>query len=262
MTQSVDFPTHNGGNTLDLVLCNDPNIVLSNTDLGKLGSSDQHMILTKLKLPMNNVPTTEQVPDYAKADFQKLRDFLDKIYWFEELGGRSYQDAWDHFSETIDKATADCIPTRLHRCCNRPLWMNRNMLRMIRKKRRLWKWYCQTRDYAELRAYKKVEQEVQLVVRRAKRDLERKLAKNARKNPKAFYAYLNNTAKSRPSIGPLESKEDKDAPIITHTSNVDMANVLNSFFLIHFHTRGSDKSAYSREIFSWRLTFNQCAHLP
>ena len=214
MTQSVDFPTHNGGNTLDLVLCNDPNIVLSNTDLGKLGSSDQHMILTKLKLPMNNVPTTEQVPDYAKADFQKLRDFLDKIYWFEELGGRSYQDAWDHFSETIDKATVDCIPTRLHRCCKRPLWMNRNMLRMIRKKRRLWKWYCQTRDYAELRAYKKVEQEVQLVVRRAKRDLERKLAKNARKNPKAFYAYLNNTAKSRPSIIPLKSKEDKDSPIM------------------------------------------------
>ena len=44
----VHFPTHKKGNILDLVLTNNPNIVLSVEDAGIIGKSDHNMILTEL----------------------------------------------------------------------------------------------------------------------------------------------------------------------------------------------------------------------
>ena len=44
----VYFPTHKAGNILDLLLTNNPNIVLSLEDAGLLGKSDNNMILVEL----------------------------------------------------------------------------------------------------------------------------------------------------------------------------------------------------------------------
>ena len=64
-------------------------------------------------------------------------------------------------------------------------------MRMIRKKRRLWRFYTTDsrarKDFNQFEAYKKVQKEVQTAVKNAKRNDERKLAKDCKKNPKAFW---------------------------------------------------------------------------
>ena len=51
-----------------------------------------------------------------------------------------------------------------------------------------------------------MEKTVKKSIRTAKRKFEKKLAANAKKDPKAFYTYLKSKTANRESVGPL--KED------------------------------------------------------
>ena len=78
--------------------------------------------------------------------------------------------------------------------------MNQNILRKIRKKRRLWKAYKSEqgplpgargkKDSESFHAFRKVQQEVQKAIKSARRKVEKKLAMNRKPNSKAFFSYL------------------------------------------------------------------------
>ncbi len=137
-----------------------------------------------------------------------------------------------------ENAQEQCVPKKRRRIGNKPLWMNQNIMRTIRKKRRLWRTYTDTRDYQQYQAYKKIEQEVQNAVKRAKRKLERKLAKNAKKSPKPCYSYLNSKTSNRQTVGPLKEGEQ------TVDDNQKMSSLLNMFFSSVF-TKGYQLHAKS-----------------
>ena len=61
-------------------------------------------------------------------------------------------------------------------------------------------------------------------MRQAKKKLERKLAKEAKRKPKMFYSYLKSKMSNRQSIGPL-----KDGKTVV-SDDAPMANMLNKFF--------------------------------
>ena len=102
--------------------------------------------------------------------------------------------------------------------------MQQNIIRTVRKKKRLWNTYCNTRDYEEYLAYKKVQNDTKRLVRQAKRKFEKKLAKEAKRKPKLFYSYLKSKSSNKETVGPLKEGDE------TVSDNTGMANVLNSFF--------------------------------
>ena len=110
------------------------------------------------------------------------------------------------------------------RVSNRPLWMRQNVLRVIRKKKRLWKEYRKTKEFAQYEAYKKVEKEVKDTVRKAKKNFEKKLAKDAKKKPRAFWGYMKTKTANRQSVGPLKNGDE----IVTDDKK--QAEILNQFF--------------------------------
>ena len=74
--------------------------------------------------------------------------------------------------------------------------MTPNILKMLSKKRRLWRAYTQEayygQDFRDFIAYKEVQTEIRKEFKKAKRKVERNLAKNARKtgkNNRKFHAY-------------------------------------------------------------------------
>ena len=81
------------------------------------------------------------------------------------------------------------------------------------------------KDYDEFQAFKKIQDQVKKAVRLAKRNFERKLAKVAKKNPKAFYGYMKKKTGNRVSVGPL-----KDSSGNLVTDDKLMAEQLNLFF--------------------------------
>ena len=98
-------------------------------------------------------------------------------------------------------------------------------MRVIRKKRRLWKWYCRTKEYEDYESYQKVCSTASKVVRKAKRKLERKLARNIKTSPKPFYKYMNSCTKARSKVGPLKDEEG-----VLQTDDETMTGILNKAF--------------------------------
>ena len=72
------------------------------------------------------------------------------------------------------------------------------------------------------------EKQLNCKIRRAKRNKENQLAKNSCRNPNQFYNYIKKATKQQSTVGPLINEG------LTITSNVDMANILNSFFVSVF----------------------------
>ena len=70
-------------------------------------------------------------------------------------------------------------------------------------------------------------------IRSAKREVEERLAVNAKSNPKAFYQYAS--GRSQHAIGPL--KDDKGGLI---ANNEGMAGILNDFFASVFTSESDD----------------------
>ena len=162
LQQHVDFPTHDG-NTIDLLLPTSDIHVQSVEEVGNLGKSHHSILLAKVMTNPRRHPSTEQVPDYIKADFYELKQCM-SIDWASELSDPGAQVGWTVFKTKLHKSMEDCITTKIRRSGDKPLWMNNNILRLIRKKRRLWKWYKTTRDYAEYQAYIEVQKAVVRVV--------------------------------------------------------------------------------------------------
>ena len=212
LSQHVDFPTNltpqpNGSvtaTTIDLVLTNEDNLIASVKPVDHLGASHHVMMMVEVVVPTCSNDTVEMVPDYNKANFSEMRKKMGSIDWRTDLEVLDAVDSWNKFKMTVVSTVDSCVPKKMRRNNSKPLWMRRNAMRIIRKKRRLWKRYITTNDYQSYLAFKKVQNEATTMIRKAKREFEKKLAANAKKNPKAFYQYLNSKCKVQSKVGPLK----------------------------------------------------------
>ena len=228
-TQHVDFPTRldpssGAESLLDPCFSSIPDLVLGVESHGWF--SDHIIYSAEIARPASRASTMELVPDWCKADLDKLVSSLANVDWKAELNNISGLSGWEFLKKKIDEETHACVPVKMRRVGNRPLWMTRNVLRLIRKKRRLWRWYSSSRDYQEYMAYKQVQDEVKKSVKNAKRNFEKKLAKDAhRNNTKPFYSYMKKRTNNRVGVGPLK---DSTGQLVTADEN--MAEMLNNFF--------------------------------
>jgi Reverse transcriptase (RNA-dependent DNA polymerase) len=125
----------------------------------------------------------------------------------------------------MHELVAKHVPDRRRRNHNRPPWLNRDILRAIRRKKRLWRAAKQGQQVDE---YKAAEKQVKNMIRSAKRNFERGIAKGCgshQANKKRFFAYVKQKTKSRPGVGPLKDTRGK---IIQ--DNGEMAELLNRYF--------------------------------
>ena len=225
--QHVEFATLTAAGTRpDLVFASDANLILDVQNLGALGKSDHTMLLFTIDGATKRTSSSEQIPDWKKADIEGLKQELSEIDWEEKFAEHGCEAAWTSFKSVLDDLQSKHVPLKLRRVSNRPVWMNRTLLRTIRKKRRMWRTYTASNDYQEYLAYKSFEKEVQKAVKKAKRKYERNLAKHAKQNPKEFYSYLKTKTSNKESVGPL--KPDTGGDVVT--DDATMAGMLNTFF--------------------------------
>ena len=237
LEQYVDFPTNftpqpDGSITatcIDLVLCNEDSLIASVKPVGQLGASHHSIIQVEIIVPSRFNCTEELVPDYAKADFVLLREKLGEIEWDSFLEHCNTEDSWQLFKAKVSEVVDECIPKKLRRNNSKPLWMQRNVMRVIRKKKRLWKQYMLSQDYQAYLAYKQIQKAANTIVRKAKKNF-------VKKNPKAFYSYISNRCKVQSKVGPL-----KDENGHVQTDDRTQAKILNKQF----------SSAFTREDLSF-----------
>ena len=88
MEQLVNEPTHRSGNILDLVLCNEEEMVTEVKAEGRLGKSDHDILSFQMCVENNEKKEQWAAVDFARANFAVMREDAQKINWNEELQGK------------------------------------------------------------------------------------------------------------------------------------------------------------------------------
>ena len=130
---------HQGG-VLDLILTNMPEKVSNIAEVGRLGKSDHYLIQFDLEMSQKNSGEKRVFRNWKKADWDKIRQGLETTVWLTAADEKSAEDTgtWQQLRRVIDGLVAENVPL----CEFKPRktdWMTGDILREVRRKRRLWK---------------------------------------------------------------------------------------------------------------------------
>jgi hypothetical protein len=135
--QWVSFPTHIKGNVLDLAVTTCHKKVLDTSDTGRLEKSDHCMLKITVEADPQIVREERTGYDWKKADMEAIARKLDRTDWRIVVGKRSVEEAWRYLTDTLSKAIERNVPKGRPRIEFRHPWMTKEILRLVRRKRRL-----------------------------------------------------------------------------------------------------------------------------
>ena len=170
MTQLVEFSTQVKGNILDLVITNMPERVLEVREEGRLGKSDHVMIVTEISVRKSAMENTLPMPDWRRADWAAMRSEMEDKTWINRVRRSNMEGAWQLVKNKVVELTRKYVPLRRRRNHNKPAWMTQEILRAIRKKKRLWKRDKHKVDKAK---YSEQEKKTRNLIRNGKRRFEK-----------------------------------------------------------------------------------------
>ena len=153
----------------------------------------------------------------VKADFAEIN-------WKEELEKKDVEEVWNQFKTTFNKSVEDHIPLRM-KAAKKPPWLKAGVKKSIRKKHHLFQRYRNTQQYKDYAEYRRQSNATKKKVRKAQADYERRIMKEFKNKPKAFYGYVRAKQKVKTGVSQL-AKEDGN---LTNTDK-ETADVLNRFF--------------------------------
>ena len=99
--QLIEFSTHICGNTLDLLLSNQPDKFLIIESLRNLSNSDHSIIMAEVTFNSRFNKTVEYLPDWKNADTNGLSQYFESVMWDPELHQLSVEESWAYFKDTI-----------------------------------------------------------------------------------------------------------------------------------------------------------------
>lgn len=226
-------PTHHRvqqqANILDLIVTSEDEMIEQLSYGEPIGKSHHTVLDWTLKCYQQHPETRVKKYMYDKGNFEEMRKELRALNWKRDLDEKSVEHIWKFICDTVLTSVDKHVPhhsgiIRRNRR-RRPVWMNEKALNRIRKKKAAFTRYKETREGKDYLEYARERNAVKSEVRKAVRDYEKEVAKQSKRNPKAFYRYVNSKLKMRTGIADLQSKDGSKV-----TSNRDKADVINEFF--------------------------------
>ena len=230
--QHIQEPTRHRGeqkrNILDLVFTTDDSA--DNIQLNPpLGNSDHCSIVWEVEM---NFKVTEQAKkyfNYNKANYSAMKEDILAVDWQSNLSNKNVEEAWNTLHEKLEATCRKNIPiSEPKKGRKRPLWMNKTALAKVKKKHEAWKRYLQSESGEAYLEYTRARNQAKWHTRKAQRIYEQKIAKEAKKNPKQFWSYVNSKRKSQVNIPDLDITDDKNPPKTTNDD--EKAELLNQYF--------------------------------
>ena len=232
LTQHVMQPTHKRGdqqaNILDLILTNEGNMIEDLLYEAPLGKSHHCSLVFKFRCYAEYKSSNVKTFKYAKGDYDKLRALIRECD-MSVVEDMPMEEGWRYLEDNITTAMNKSIPKSNrnegpHNRSNRPMWMNNTALVKVKSKNEAYKCYRNTMDVKEYEKYAKARNQARWECRKAKKIFERTLAKEAKRNPKAIFSYVNSKLKTKTGIADLDIETGKA------TTDSEKAEALNEFF--------------------------------
>ena len=149
--------------------------------------------------------------------------------WGAVLHNKATDDQWKIISGKITEAVNKYVPCKKIKTDDArrktPTWMNGRVIKRIKMKRTAFEKYCQSKEGRDYLEYTKARNAAKTESRRAIREYEKEIAKQAKQNPKKFYQYVNSKLRTKSAIGDL--KADNGNMVDDDTQKAAM---FNSFF--------------------------------
>ena len=227
-TQHVDFSTHRNGNKLDLVFA-EIGMLNEVRDEGLLGNSDHSVICIETNHPLIHKGRSHERLNHKRGDFKKLRSIFEECDWRQELSSDDMETCWSKFKSIYKDAVYRCIPFSKKKGRKKPPWLSKELLKLIEEKRRAWKNHKLVRSAESWNRVSRLMKNLKKRIQKAKLTFEKKIAKNAKQNPKAFYAYLGGKRSNRTGVGPLQ---DSNGNIVS--DDAAQAQMLNDYYATVF----------------------------
>jgi len=201
---------------------------------GQLGLSDHEMIAFSVCGELKWGVSKTTAMDFQREDFELFRTLFERVPWERVLKGKGVQEGWTFFKKDVLQAQEQTIPM----CCKtdrqgrKQVWLNRELLRGLRKKRRiyhLWK-----KGQATQEEYRDLVRSCREEIIKAKAQLEHRLATVVRDNKKCFYKYISNKKGAKENLYLLLGAGGNIA-----TKDEEKSEVLNAFFVAVFNSQTS-----------------------
>ena len=183
------WSTHINGNRLDLVLTNQGEKIKEVNMDGRLDKSDHEIIAVKLNTSTQYTNSCQRYRDFIRAEYKEARKEMANVDWVSELEGKNVNETWDSIRSKVAEVIEESVPWK--RGINKPKWYNKELERLIRKKRGAWNKWKKTKKVEDKEEYYKLEKETKGTIRSRKKGLEKNIAKAAKSNPKAYYGYIS-----------------------------------------------------------------------
>ena len=166
--------------------------------------------------------------DLNRANFSEMRREL-RIDWEKEIAGLNAEGILGVIKARVKTAMENHIPLRRKRNAGKPKWMTGEILSLIGKKRNTWRRWKVCASEENKSRYVALEKTVKKKIRNSKNGVERRIAKEAKENPRAFYSYVNSSKRVRVKIGPLI---DEDGGVVVNPQ--DQAEIFNAYYATVF----------------------------
>jgi hypothetical protein len=224
LCQHVRNPTRDK-NILDLVITTDPGMVENVEIKEHLGNGDHNIITWNLICNVCINTNKQPYRKYYKADYDKMRKWFSDLNWNEEFKNLKLNEKWERFCSLIKVAISKYVPLGYNASKKCPKWMNRKAKSARNCKSKLWIKYRQSKSYNDLVEYKRAQNKAVKEYRKAKKQFEKKMAKDIKCNPKSFYSYVRSKSRVKEVVGPLKNR---DGNVVS--DNAEMCRILNDYF--------------------------------
>ena len=206
LTQVHDQPTRLS-NTIDLVLTSNPTLMKSTRSIP--GISDHNIVVTDFDIkPCVKKEKPRKFYKYKQANWENVQKDIEKTS--EEikelyLSGENVQTLWNHFKNSLNTSIHENIPTGTTKTLSRLPWINRPILRVLRRKKRYFRKAKTTNDW---NAYKKIQKHCKKIIRQAEwKHINDTIIKGMKENnTKPFWNFIKSKKKDNVGVSPLKAQ--------------------------------------------------------
>ena len=190
--QHITEPTHHRENQqpniLDLVFTNEENMIQSILMMSPLGRSHHNGLSFKFQCYLIDGSISPTRPLYDKGNYDEIRNGLKRVDWNTELKGKNKEDTFAYIKAKLEEEVKKHIPISRPRKGHKTkaLWMSLNALTKVKRKNAAYRRYLRTAEGKDYVTYVRARNQAKWEIRKAKRDYEKKLARESKINPKAF----------------------------------------------------------------------------
>ena len=233
--QAVNKPTRWRGTdnptVLDLIITGNEKNIEDLEYQSPLGKSDHCVILFSLvcRTLLNENLTPRR--RYNRGDYEGIRNELKNLDWEHYLkeNQNNIDETWDKFQVKIRQLEEKYIPLTKPMKRKNELPLEKEVVDVIKEKNRLNKKFIETKNEQLRKKYNKVRNKAGKLVKQARKNYEKNLAKEAKTNPKKVWKYINLKSKVKEGIGEL-CKDTNNPKSEKTKDDGEKADILADFF--------------------------------